>query len=545
MASGKVTEILSNAGKNVTQRLLGGSKKTEVMRNTDNTNVTWVMENEETGGGNPVQIGTGASVAGYQVVDIISENTGEATLLLVERESVQYVLKMYHKNKTPKENLLEILDGINSEYVIHNVDKGMYYDRFFEVLPYYKNGDLLAQMPISEEEIEKVIVPCVNEGLKALHEKDIIHRDIKPSNIFLSEDRRKAIIGDFGISSVLNQDVSVRATSMSRTLGYSAPETSNGFISKESDYYSLGITVYHLVLGTDPFAGMSDMQILYQTINKKLEIPQTVSHRLQALIKGLTLKDRNDRWGYEEVCRWAKGEQVDVIEQIKKTDAEKPYTFMYDKYSDINALSLAFAQNWDNAKKHLFRGLVDKYLSTYNQEMASQCMDLKEIKDKDLAVFKLIYLLNPNAPLCFRGKLYNDLEALGLEMANSSPNIDEDIRDLVKCGALLSYVKSNLYDEKLIEAIADVTEALEQDDKSTKYFKLMFILNPSMGYQIGNARCEDVQDLIELLEGMDNTSRDNVSDVIVDDPMLMAWLDALGYGKQVEKWQQIYEKVEW
>ena len=545
MASGKVTEILSSAGKNVTQRLLGGSKKTEVMRNTDNTNVTWVMENEEIGGGSPVQIGAGTSVAGYQVVDIISENTGEATLLLVEKESVQYVLKMYHKNKTPKENLLEILEGINSDYVIHNVDKGMYYDRFYEVLPYYQNGDLLAQMPISEEEIEKVIIPCVNEGLKALHDKDIIHRDIKPSNIFLSADRKKAIIGDFGISSVLNQDVSVRATSMSRTLGYSAPETSNGFISKESDYYSLGITVYHLVLGTDPFAGMSDMQILYQTINKKLEIPQTVSLRLQALIKGLTLKDRNDRWGYEEVCRWANGEHVDVIEQIKKSDAEKPYTFMYDKYSDITALSLAFAQNWDNAKKHLFRGLVDKYLSTYDQEMASQCIDLKEIKDKDLAVFNLIYLLNPNAPLCFRGKLYNDLESLGLEMANGSPNIDEDIRDLVKCGALLNYVKNNRYDERLIDAVADVTEALEEDDNSSKYFKLMFILNPGMGYQIGNARCEDVQDLIDLLESMDNTSRDNVSDMIVDDPMLMAWLDALGYGRQVEKWQQIYEKVEW
>lgn len=70
------------------------------------------------------------------------------------------------------------------------------------------------------------------------------------------------VIGDFGISSVLNKDVSVRATSMSRTMGYSAPETSNGFISKESDYYSFGITLYHLVLGTDPFAGI-EMFIKY------------------------------------------------------------------------------------------------------------------------------------------------------------------------------------------------------------------------------------------------------------------------------------------
>ena len=73
----------------------------------------------------------------------------------------------------------------------------------------------------------------------------------------------------------------------------------------------------------------------------------------------------------------------------------------------------------------------------------------------------------------------------------------------------------------------------------------MYILNPSMGYQIGNVRCEDVQDLIDLLEGMDNTSRDNISDILVEDSMLLAWLDALGYGRQVEKWLEVYEKVDW
>ena len=543
MARGKITELFANAGKNITQRIMGVSRKTEVMRNTNNTNVTWVMDDNE-GVANPVQIGMGSIIADYHVKDILSENTGEATLLLVEKESVEYVLKLYHKNKTPKENLLEILESISSEYVIHSIDRGMYYERFYEVLPYYKGGDLLSQMPISEDVIEKIVIPCVNEGLKALHDREIIHRDIKPSNIFFSEGKDKAIIGDFGISSVLNQDVSVRATSMSRTLGYSAPETSNGFISKESDYYSLGITIYHLVLGADPFAGMSDMQILYQTINKRIEIPQTVSHRLQCLIKGLTLKDRNDRWGYEEVRRWIGGETVDIQEHAKSSGMDKPYKFMSDEYQDLQTLAMAFAQNWDNAKKHLFRGLVDKYLSNYDQEMASQCMDLKEIKDKDLAVFELIHLLNPNAPLCFKGALYNDLEALGGAMAESMPEINEEIRDLIKCGALLSYVKRNNYNDRLVQSVEEMTDDIRKNDKSSKYFSLMYILNPSMGYQIGNVRCEDVQDLIDLLEGMDNASRDNVSDVIIDDPMLLAWMEALGYKKQVEKWRGLFVKAE-
>lgn len=544
MSRGRITELIGKTASNVTQRLAGQSRKTEIMRNTNNTNVTWVMD-ETNEGSSPVQIGMGAEISGYLVRDIISENTGEATLLLTEKSGSEYVLKLYHKNKTPKEKLLQILGSINSEYVIHSVDQGMFNGRFYEVLPYYRGGDLLAQIPISETDIEKVIIPCTNEGLRALHEKDIIHRDIKPGNIFLSEEKTKAIIGDFGISSVLNQEVSVRATSMSRTLGYSAPETSNGFISKESDYYSFGITVYHLVLGVDPFAGMSDMQILYQTINKKIEIPQTVSYRMQCLIKGLTIKDRNDRWGYDEVCRWIAGETVDIHEHTRKAEVERAYNFQKDEFYDLTSLSMAFAQNWENAKKHLFRGLVDKYLATFNEEMASQCMDYKELKDKDLAVFKLIYLLNPNAPLCYKGKLYNNLEALGEAMATQAPEIDADIAEMIMNGALHQYVSENHLDDKLGQNINSVMRALQHNPKSYQYFKLMYILNPGTGFEVNKVRCEDLTDLIEYLESIDNSTRDNIADSLVENEMFFVWVDSLGYNKQIDKWRDIYKKVEW
>jgi len=45
-------------------------------------------------------------------------------------------------------------------------------------------------------------------------------------------------------------------------------------------------------MGQDPFAGMTDMQILYSTINKPLEIPSTIPQRLQQLIRGLTVNSQ-------------------------------------------------------------------------------------------------------------------------------------------------------------------------------------------------------------------------------------------------------------
>ena len=547
MARGRITELIQNvAGNiagNITQRQVVQSKKTEVMRSTGNTNVTWVMDGS--GGGGPVQLDAGSFIDGYKIVNILSENTGEATLLNAKKENKDYVIKLYHKNKTPKSEMIELLSTIDNKYIIKPVDRGAYLERYYEVLPYYKNGDLIANMPIGEKEIEKIIVPCINRGLHALHEKEIIHRDIKPSNIFYSDNKDYVVIGDFGISSVLNKDVSVRATSMSRTMGYSAPETSNGFISKESDYYSFGITLYHLILGMDPFAGMSDMQILYQTINKRIELPQTVAARIRNLIYGLTLKDRNDRWGYEEVEKWIAGEKVPVRQQSTQVTAGKPYTFAKTSYDNLKSLSLAFAQDWENAKKHLYRGLVDKYLATFDAEAASQCMDLKENSDKDMAVFELIHLLNPDAPLCYKGRLFSGIDAVGDAMREAAPEIDEDIFEMIKNKSLIRYLEWNNFGQELINTVYDTMQNIEGKHGLIQYFKLMYIFCPSMGFDLNAVHCEDLQDVIDYLESLDHVIRDSIVENLVGNTFFIAWIESQGYENQVNKWLDIYEKVEW
>ena len=543
MARNRITELFKKTGDNITQRIKPKNSRTEIMPNTNQggSAVTWIMDGTSDSG--PVQISEGSDINGYSVLQIISENTGEATLFLVEREGVRYVLKLYHKNKTPKEELISLIRSIDSPNVIKVLDSGNYYERYYEVLEYYENGDLLSLIPVDYQYVESVIVPSINNGIEALHEKEIIHRDIKPSNIFVSGDKSKVVIGDFGISSIISGDVSVRATSMSRTLGYSAPETSNGFISKESDYYSFGITLYHLVLGQDPFAGMSDMQILYQTINKKIELPQSVPYRIQILIKGLTIKDRNDRWGSEEVERWLAGEDVPVAERVVQSAANRPYKFASESYYEVDSLSMAFAQNWDNAKRHLFRGLVDKYLATFDEEMASQCMDLKEYNDKDLAVFKLIYLLNKRAPLCYKGQLFNDLESLSQAMYNKLPEIDEDIKMMIRSGALKYYVNINPYDQNLKDEISHITNESIDATNNEYYYRVMYLFDPTLGFRIDNARCEDLDDFIDLFCNSQEDIQGRIANYVISNDMFSAWLITIGYENQVVKWREAFKKV--
>jgi hypothetical protein len=415
----------------------------------------------------------------------------------------------------------------------------MHEGRYCEMLPYFSAGDLASQnVKWNESQLISLVVKSVNEGLNVLHNAGIVHRDIKPNNLFMSNTLDYVVIGDFGISSVLHQNVSVRATTMSRTLGYAAPETSAGFISKESDYYSFGITLLHLILGRDPFAGMTDNQIINLTINKKLEIPYSVSERFSSLIRGLTLKDRSDRWGYDEVSRWLNNENVEVKE-VKKTKGVKAYNFNKEKYYSIEDISKAFALDWENAKKHLYRGFVDKYLLQFGEEMASSCIDLKELEDKDVAVFRLIYLLNPYAPLCYKGRFFNDLEHLAKVMRDALPNIDNEILEMLKKGCLEYYIKlDNAYEQGLIVALNDIIKKLKTGDDEF-YFAVMYYLDPNIRFVFKNMEFETIQQFADYVLGLGVEQESDFAKELLETPLFSMWIASLGYSQAVYDWKQI------
>ena len=77
----------------------------------------------------------------------------------------------------------------------------------------------------------------------------IIYRDLKPANLMLDAHNRVTLV-DFGIARFVspwqNGEPAIG------TVGYSAPELFAGRIEPESDIYSLGATMFHLLTGHDP-----------------------------------------------------------------------------------------------------------------------------------------------------------------------------------------------------------------------------------------------------------------------------------------------------
>jgi serine/threonine protein kinase len=93
------------------------------------------------------------------------------------------------------------------------------------------------------------------EGIAEAHNNNIIHRDIKPENIFLRTATGPAVIADFGICFL--QDEQERLTMLDENVGtkkYMSPETEDGKIpldeiTNKSDIYSLGKVLYWLFAG--------------------------------------------------------------------------------------------------------------------------------------------------------------------------------------------------------------------------------------------------------------------------------------------------------
>lgn len=101
----------------------------------------------------------------------------------------------------------------------------------------------------------------VARAVQHAHKNKVLHRDLKPSNVFLDEND-EPMVGDFGVAKLLDGGEPMTQTgAILGTLPYMAPEQKAGRIrdlSFATDVYSLGVTIFELIVGKRPFADGAD-----------------------------------------------------------------------------------------------------------------------------------------------------------------------------------------------------------------------------------------------------------------------------------------------
>ena len=114
----------------------------------------------------------------------------------------------------------------------------------------------------------------------------MLHRDLKPQNIFLTS-KNKVRLGDFGISKVLSNTLSVASTCVGTPL-YLAPELCEGKeYDVKADAWSLGAILYELCALQPPFTANTMPALIMRICG---EAPPPISGDFSEATKALTMR---------------------------------------------------------------------------------------------------------------------------------------------------------------------------------------------------------------------------------------------------------------
>lgn len=148
------------------------------------------------------------------------------------------------------------------------------------------------------------IIGAVLDAVQFAHDSNIYHRDIKPGNIMIPATGTTAKIMDFGIAK-LTDAADMKTTHANAQLGtpfYMSPEQVKGMpFTRQSDIYSLGVTLFEMVTGKCPYKAITNLfELQNKIVNEPL--PPTsafypaVTMHIQNVIKKATEKNPSNRF---------------------------------------------------------------------------------------------------------------------------------------------------------------------------------------------------------------------------------------------------------
>ncbi|XP_060066134.1 PAS domain-containing serine/threonine-protein kinase-like [Ylistrum balloti] len=252
----------------------------------------------------------------YETLSSIGKGAfGFVKLACRRTDNTQAVVKFIKKKKVLKEcwtvdrkwgkiplevSLLTKLDHPN---IVRVVDVFENEDFIQMVMEKHGSGmdlfEFIDRSPLMDESLASYIFRQMVSAVAYLHSHQILHRDIKDENIILDEHFGIKLI-DFGAAAYLSKDKLFGT--FCGTLEYCSPEVlmGNKYRGPELEMWSLGVTLYTLVFGENPFFDVDE------TIQCILKPPFSVSNALMYLLMWLLHPEplkrakitdlENDKW---------------------------------------------------------------------------------------------------------------------------------------------------------------------------------------------------------------------------------------------------------
>lgn len=265
----------------------------------------------------PEEIGgedlTGRAIRGYELGERIGAGGYGAVYRAVqpgvEREvAVKIILPQYanHPDFIRRfEAEAHLVARLEHPHIVPLYDYWREPDAAYLVMRLLRGGSLnqlVTQGPLSLDFILKIFEQ-VGGALHIAHRFGVIHRDLKPANILLDEDQN-AYLADFGIAKNLgnpNLDEQTQAGTWIGSPAYTSPEQIRSeAIMPQADIYCMGVMLFELLTGKQPFRGPTPIDYIMQHLQQPLpylsEYNPQAPTVLDPVIQRATSKDPHNRY---------------------------------------------------------------------------------------------------------------------------------------------------------------------------------------------------------------------------------------------------------
>ncbi|KAJ9440304.1 putative serine/threonine-protein kinase A [Diplonema papillatum] len=357
----------------------------------------------------------------YRRIKVVGKGSfGEAVLVRSRDDGKRYIAKtidcanMSEKDKQDVYREIKILADVNHPNIVKYKEHYEEGNMLWIVMEYADGGDLGMRIKDQRKKAtengpvyfdETLIMMWFLQicmALKHLHDNHILHRDLKTANIFLTS-KNVVKLGDFGISTVLNNTMAVAYTVCGTPYYFSPEICQNQPYGSKSDVWALGIVLYEMATLRKPFnaKGLKELMkkivtgavdpipshynpqlsqliskllhvqhVMRPSVNKILESPY-VQDSLRDFSRELATQTERDKQVYEEKKKRRPVHRQVVSQAPPSHSAPEPaednkVTFQKLKEMDRNALKAALANHKPTAEAEMAKREANEKVSNMN-----------------------------------------------------------------------------------------------------------------------------------------------------------------------------------
>ncbi|XP_067613922.1 twitchin isoform X10 [Eurosta solidaginis] len=293
---------------------------------------------------------------------------------------------------------IDVMNQLHHQKLINLHDAFEDDDEMVLILEFLSGGELFER--ITTEGYRMTEAEVVNymrqvcEGVRYMHERNIIHLDIKPENIMCQTRISTNVkLIDFGLATRLDPNEVVKITT--GTAEFAAPEIVNrepvGFYT---DMWATGVLAYVLLSGLSPFSGDNDVQTLKNVKSCEWDFDahsfRNISDEAKDFIRKLLIANKEKRMTAHECLLhpWLTGDHSDRSQQITRECYIAFRDKLRNKYSDFEKFLLPIGRLSEYSS--LRKLLMEKY------KMHETSFDRRQAAPR--------FVIRPTSQFCYEGQ---------------------------------------------------------------------------------------------------------------------------------------------